>query len=54
MRYVKSLGMEDALLYVEDQNPTETIKLYERIGFGVFNRNAVYELQLVSERIFRK
>lgn len=49
MRYLKSLGMEDALLYVDDQNPTEAIKLYQRVGFEVFHSNAVYELQLVSD-----
>lgn len=49
MRYLKSLGMEDALLYVDDQNPTEAIKLYERVGFEVFHSNSVYELQLVRD-----
>lgn len=52
MRHLKSLGMEDALLYVDDQNPTEAIKLYESVGFEVFHGNAVYELQLVSDVLF--
>jgi mycothiol synthase len=47
MRYLKSLGMENALLYVDDQNPTGAIKLYERVGFEIFHSNTVYELQLV-------
>jgi mycothiol synthase len=52
MRYLRSLGIEDALLYVDDQNPTEAIKLYKRVGFEVFHSNAVYELQLVSDVLF--
>jgi ribosomal protein S18 acetylase RimI-like enzyme len=46
IRYLRSLGMENALLYVDNQNPTGAIKLYERVGFEIFHSNAVYELQL--------
>jgi ribosomal protein S18 acetylase RimI-like enzyme len=34
------------LLYVDDQNTTEALKLYEKVGFKVFHKNTVYELQL--------
>lgn len=47
MRYLKSLEMENALLYVDDENPTCAIKLYEKVGFKVFHKNAVYELRLL-------
>jgi ribosomal protein S18 acetylase RimI-like enzyme len=47
MRYLGSQGMENALLYVDDQNPTCAMKLYEKVGFTVYHKNAVYELQLV-------
>jgi ribosomal protein S18 acetylase RimI-like enzyme len=46
MRYLKSKRMENALLYVDDQNPTCAIKLYEKVGFEVYHKSAVYELLL--------
>jgi len=46
MQYLKSQGMENALLYVDDQNPTHAIKLYEKVGFRVYHKSAIYELQL--------
>lgn len=46
MQYLKSQGMENALLYVDDQNPTRAITLYEKVGFRVYHKSAVYELQL--------
>jgi ribosomal protein S18 acetylase RimI-like enzyme len=47
MSYLKEQGMENALLYVDDQNPTHAIKLYEKVGFRLYHKNATYELQLV-------
>lgn len=47
MHYLESQGMETALLYVDDQNPTCAIKLYEKVGFKVYHKNAVYELQFM-------
>lgn len=47
MSHLKEEGMENALLYVDDQNPTHAIKLYEKVGFRVYHKNATYELQLV-------
>jgi mycothiol synthase len=46
MRYLKSKRIENALLYVDDQNPTCAIKLYEKVGFEVYHKSAVYELLL--------
>ena len=47
MSYLKEQGMENALLYVDDQNPTHPIRLYEKVGFRLYHKNASYELQLV-------
>jgi mycothiol synthase len=47
MRHLKSQEMVNALLYVDDQNVTEAAKLYETVGFKLYHRSAVYELQLV-------
>jgi len=47
MRYLKSREMVNALLYVDDQNVTGAAKLYETVGFKLYHRSAVYELQLV-------
>jgi mycothiol synthase len=46
MRYLKSLGIENALLYVDDLNPTSAIKLYEKVGFKVYHKSVIYQLQL--------
>lgn len=46
MSYLEAQGMEDALLYVDDQNPTHAIKLYEKVGFQIHHKSASYELQL--------
>ena len=47
MSYLKAQGMEDALLYVDDQNPTHAIKLYEKVGFQIHHKSTSYELLLV-------
>ena len=46
MQTLKSLGMEDALLYVDDMNPTGAIKLYEKLGFKTATKNIIYQLPL--------
>jgi mycothiol synthase len=38
--------MDDAVLYVDDMNPTKAIKLYEKLGFKIMTKNIVYQLQL--------
>ncbi len=47
MSHLETQGMEDALLYVDDQNPTQAMRLYEKVGFQVYHKGASYELQLV-------
>lgn len=46
MRLLKTQEMEDALLYVDDMNPTNAIKLYEKLGFKIMRKNIVYQLPL--------
>lgn len=46
MRTLKNLGMEDAFLYVDDMNPTEAIKLYEKLGFKALRKSIIYQKNL--------
>jgi mycothiol synthase len=46
MRVLKDVGMRDAMLYVDDMNPTKAIKLYEKVGFTVARKNLTLELKL--------
>jgi len=46
LHVLKEQGMEKALLYVDDQNPTKAIKLYEKVGFKVMRENLIYQLLL--------
>lgn len=46
MRVLKDVGMRDAMLYVDDMNPTKAIKLYEKVGFTVARKNFTLELKL--------
>jgi mycothiol synthase len=47
MTHLRIQGMEDALLYVDDQNPTHAIKLYEKVGFQIHHKSVSYELQII-------
>jgi len=46
MRVLKAQETEDALLYVDDMNPTNAIKLYEKLGFKTMRKNVIYQLPL--------
>jgi ribosomal protein S18 acetylase RimI-like enzyme len=46
MRVLKDIGMRNAMLYVDDMNPTGAIKLYEKVDFKVARRNLTLELRL--------
>jgi len=46
MSHLREQGMEDALLYVDDENPTHAMKLYEKVGFKVHHKSGSYELEL--------
>jgi mycothiol synthase len=46
MQKLKDLGMEEAFLYVDDMNPTEAIKLYEKLGFKTLRKSIIYQLPL--------
>jgi len=43
MDLLKSKGMTTAMLGVDDQNVTEAMRLYEKVGFRVARREVVYE-----------
>jgi len=47
MQRLKTQGMTEALLYVDEMNPTRAIRLYEVLGFKTQRRNIVYQLILV-------
>lgn len=47
MNLLKAQGMESALLYVDDLNPTNAMKLYEELGFAAARKYIVYELSLM-------
>ena len=40
---LKARGMTRAMLGVDDSNPTEAIKLYEKVGFRVKKKDLIYE-----------
>lgn len=46
MSYLKAEEMDNALLYVDDQNPTNAIRLYQEVGFEIYRKNVAYELQI--------
>jgi len=43
MKLLKALGMTEALLGVDDQNPTKAIRLYEKVGFKVERKDIAYQ-----------
>lgn len=42
MRLLKTKGMTEAMLGVDDQNPTKAIKLYEKVGFNAARKDIAY------------
>ena len=44
---LKNKGLENALLYVDDENPTKAIKLYEKIGFKIVKKTQIYQKKLI-------
>jgi len=44
---LKNEGLENALLYVDDENPTKAIKLYEKIGFKIVKKTQIYQKKLI-------
>jgi len=47
MEYLKSRGMTEVELGVDDSNPTEAIKLYEKVGFKVVRKDLTYLKKIV-------
>jgi ribosomal protein S18 acetylase RimI-like enzyme len=46
MQVLKEKEMTEALLYVDETNPTRATKLYEKVGFKVAMKSIIYELAL--------
>lgn len=46
MQVLRDKGMTDALLYVDETNPTRAVELYEKVGFKVAIKSVIYELAL--------
>ena len=42
MEFLKSKGMTDVELGVDDSNPTKAIELYKKMGFKIVRRNLAY------------
>jgi len=42
MKLLKAKGMTEAMLGVDDQNPTKAIKLYEKVGFQATRKDIAY------------
>lgn len=42
LKFLKSMGMEEAELGVDDSNPTKAIELYKKIGFKVVKKDLTY------------
>jgi mycothiol synthase len=42
MNWLKSRGMEEAELNVDDANPSQAIRLYERLGFTVARKSVLF------------
>jgi len=46
MKLLKTKGMTEAMLGVDDQNPTKAIKLYEKVEFNVTRKDVAYQKTL--------
>ncbi len=46
MKLMKAEDMTEAMLGVDDQNPTHAIKLYEKVGFHAARKDAAYQKQI--------
>jgi mycothiol synthase len=46
MNWLKTKGMEEAELNVDDTNPTQAMRLYERLGFTVARKSVLFLKQL--------
>lgn len=49
LRFLKSHGMEEAVLTVDDLNPTNAIELYRKVGFKVMRKYLTYQKSLSDE-----
>jgi ribosomal protein S18 acetylase RimI-like enzyme len=50
MKLLKTKGMTEAMLGVDDQNPTKAIKLYEKVGFQAARKDIAY-IKAINENV---
>ncbi len=50
MKLLKAKGMTEAMLGVDDQNPSRAIKLYEKVGFKATRKDIAYQ-KTISENV---
>lgn len=46
LHLLKDEGMKHVVLYVDEDNPTKAIRLYEKLGFTIARENLIYQLSL--------
>jgi mycothiol synthase len=46
MNLLAEKGMKEAVLYVDEMNPTKAIQLYQKLGFQLARKHLIYELTL--------
>jgi mycothiol synthase len=46
LNFLKSRSMNEAMLGVDDSNPTHALELYEKVGFKVVRKNLTYQKRL--------
>jgi mycothiol synthase len=49
LNFLKSHGMDEAMLGVDDSNPTHALELYEKVGFKVARKNLTYQKRLFKD-----
>ena len=52
LKFLKSKGMNEAELGVDDSNPTKAIELYKKVGFKVVKKDLTY-LKAISQQNYR-
>lgn len=50
LQHLRSLGMEEAVLGVDDDNPTKAKSFYETLGFQTFRQSYTYEKRLANHK----
>jgi mycothiol synthase len=49
MEFLKSKGMTEAMLGVDDTNPTKAIELYKKVGFRIAKKEFTYQKNIIQQ-----